>query len=264
MELPSEQDLNPFSRYEALGRPNRPIVLDDVEVASDCPPAEKSPSDEGFTELELLQNDSGTENGSTETSQSRHETGNTACLSLEEASMRDLSDSVDAITSVQTAEAVRSCDANQAEDVDEGLHNRSTDENVEPVLYGEKKGTLYTGRAELNKKGQMVTAVDEMKDAKSLNKAKILIRDSSKVEEVELAEDQKRVISTADMARDNISGPNDEDDKETIKKPKAEELNRKEEDVQNHETEMSWLMKRMQGPIEGRWMYWCVGIKRNV
>ena len=29
-QLPSEQDLNPFSRYEALD-PKRPIVLDDIE-----------------------------------------------------------------------------------------------------------------------------------------------------------------------------------------------------------------------------------------
>lgn len=30
-QLPSERDLNPFSRYEALG-PNRPILLDDLET----------------------------------------------------------------------------------------------------------------------------------------------------------------------------------------------------------------------------------------
>lgn len=29
-QLPSERDLNPFSRYEALD-PKRPIVLDDIE-----------------------------------------------------------------------------------------------------------------------------------------------------------------------------------------------------------------------------------------
>ncbi|KAF6735758.1 Oxidation resistance protein 1 [Oryzias melastigma] len=64
-QLPSEQELNPFSRYEALV-PRRPIVLDDIEstlsetgsTAGDQ--TEKSPSDEGFTELEP------TVNGSTE------------------------------------------------------------------------------------------------------------------------------------------------------------------------------------------------------
>ncbi|XP_052391668.1 nuclear receptor coactivator 7 isoform X2 [Carassius gibelio] len=63
-ELPSEQDLNPFSRYEALGAPNQLIVLDDIEAAiseiSECQIPDKSPSDEGFTELELLQSDCNT------------------------------------------------------------------------------------------------------------------------------------------------------------------------------------------------------------
>lgn len=53
-QLPSERDLNPFSRYEALD-PKRPIVLDDIESAmseSEGGQTEKSPSDEGFTELD--------------------------------------------------------------------------------------------------------------------------------------------------------------------------------------------------------------------
>lgn len=32
-QLPSERDLNPFSRYEALD-PKRPIVLDDIETGT--------------------------------------------------------------------------------------------------------------------------------------------------------------------------------------------------------------------------------------
>ncbi|KAF4092183.1 hypothetical protein AMELA_G00017940 [Ameiurus melas] len=258
VELPSEQDLNPFSRYEALGKPNRPIVLDDIETADDCPPADKSPSDEGFTELELLQNDSGTENGSTETSHSRPETVNTTCLSLEETSFHNLSDSVETKMSVlvltsQTAEAVTSCDADQVEDEDEGVHNRSTDEIVDPVLDGDKNSALYPG-TEPSAKGHRVTVVDELKDAEDLNKAKILTPDSPQVEEVVVvaAEDQKRMVSSLDVAEDSgkcSSGPVYEDDKETMKRP-DEELSKKEEDLQNNETEMSWLMKRMQGPIE--------------
>ncbi|XP_037305530.2 nuclear receptor coactivator 7 isoform X1 [Pungitius pungitius] len=53
-QLPSERDLNRFSRYEALD-PRRPIVLDDIETTlpeAGCEQTEKSPSDEGFTELE--------------------------------------------------------------------------------------------------------------------------------------------------------------------------------------------------------------------
>ncbi|AWP20005.1 putative nuclear receptor coactivator 7-like [Scophthalmus maximus] len=70
-QLPSERDLNPFSRYEALDS-KRPIVLDDIEstgkilsssaddsrfilskpVSTEGDQTDKSPSDEGFTELE--------------------------------------------------------------------------------------------------------------------------------------------------------------------------------------------------------------------
>ncbi|XP_068609748.1 nuclear receptor coactivator 7 [Brachionichthys hirsutus] len=53
-QLPSERDLNPFSRYEALN-PKRPIVLDDIGSALSETEGEqtgRSPSDEGFTELE--------------------------------------------------------------------------------------------------------------------------------------------------------------------------------------------------------------------
>lgn len=259
VELPSEQDLNPFSRYEALGKPNRPIILDDLEVAADCPPADKSPSDEGFTELELLQNDSGTENGSTETSHSRPETANTTCPSLEEASLQDLSDSIEATMSVlvlteQTVEPVRSCDPDQVGDADEGLHNRSSDENVEPVL---EHGALYTG-TKPSEKGHASTVAEEMKDTDGFNKTKIVIHDSTQVEKVELVdEDRKRKASSGDVTGDwgkcSCSGPSCEDDEETMKRPQADK-----EDLQNKEPEMSWLMKRMQGPIEGEGIWRCV------
>ncbi|XP_077366242.1 nuclear receptor coactivator 7b isoform X2 [Festucalex cinctus] len=58
-ELPSERDLNPFSRYQTPDAGKRPIVLDDLESAlletvggAGGERADKSPSDEGFTELE--------------------------------------------------------------------------------------------------------------------------------------------------------------------------------------------------------------------
>ncbi|XP_013863006.1 nuclear receptor coactivator 7 isoform X2 [Austrofundulus limnaeus] len=62
-QLPSERELNPFSRYEALV-PKRPIVLDDIEstlsetLSTEGEQTEKSPSDEGFTELEPTVNES--------------------------------------------------------------------------------------------------------------------------------------------------------------------------------------------------------------
>uniref|UniRef100_A0AAX7THF2 Nuclear receptor coactivator 7 n=1 Tax=Astatotilapia calliptera TaxID=8154 RepID=A0AAX7THF2_ASTCA len=75
-QLPSEQELNPFSRYEALN-PKQPIVLDDIEstlsetVSTVGEQTEKSPSDEGFTELEP------TVNGSTD------EAEGTSCRTLD-------------------------------------------------------------------------------------------------------------------------------------------------------------------------------------
>ncbi|XP_040925491.1 nuclear receptor coactivator 7 isoform X2 [Betta splendens] len=62
-QLPSERDLNPFSRYEALDS-KRPIILDDIEStlsetgSTQGEHTEKSPSDEGFTELEPTLNGS--------------------------------------------------------------------------------------------------------------------------------------------------------------------------------------------------------------
>ncbi|KAL0165290.1 hypothetical protein M9458_041043, partial [Cirrhinus mrigala] len=141
-ELPSERDLNPFSRYEALGTPNRPIVLDDIETAvseiSECQIADKSPSDEGFTELELLQSDS-----------------NTTCSGQEGASLLEQRKTP---TWTPTDKSVRSYRAE--EDEDEGLHNRSTDENSEllqslPDRLDEPTALVHDGK-------EAVVEVDEM------------------------------------------------------------------------------------------------------
>lgn len=84
-QLPSERELNPFSRYEAMD-PKRTIVLDDIESAlseigtAQDEQTEKTPSDEGFTELEPTVNGSveETEAASRETpggGEERHEPG---------------------------------------------------------------------------------------------------------------------------------------------------------------------------------------------
>lgn len=55
--MPSERDLNPFSRFQSPSRDKQPIVLDDIDTivteASDQEVAVNSSPDEGFTELEL-------------------------------------------------------------------------------------------------------------------------------------------------------------------------------------------------------------------
>ncbi|XP_068433321.1 nuclear receptor coactivator 7 isoform X1 [Clinocottus analis] len=71
-QLPSERDLNPFSRYEALD-PKRPIVLDDIDSAlsetasTAAEQTEKSPSEEEFTDLEPIINGSTEEGEGTST-----------------------------------------------------------------------------------------------------------------------------------------------------------------------------------------------------
>ncbi|XP_062406721.1 nuclear receptor coactivator 7 isoform X2 [Sardina pilchardus] len=55
-ELPSERDLNPFSRYEELERQRRHGHAPPLHQRrhGDAPPLHQTPSDEGFTELEPL------------------------------------------------------------------------------------------------------------------------------------------------------------------------------------------------------------------
>ncbi|XP_066532248.1 nuclear receptor coactivator 7 isoform X2 [Hoplias malabaricus] len=252
VELPSEHDLNPFSRYEALGQPNRPIILDDMETAvsetAECHPADKSPSDEGFTELELLQNDSGTENGNADTSQNRPETADTTCFSL--ASLQEESDTEEAkrseiINSGKTLEAVGSCDSAQEEE-DEGLHNRSTDENMEMALDGSKPTTLHAGRIP-SENGHRNT--DMMKNTNNIE-----VQIPALKSQMEVAAGDAITVNPGTIRGENgiSSGPSHEEDKETIKGPNSEEeLTKREKERQASEAEMkSWLLKRMQGPIE--------------
>lgn len=255
VELPSEQDLNPFSRYEALGQPNRPIILDDIETAgletAECHPADKSPSDEGFTELELMQNESGTENGNAETSQNEPETANADCLSLDGALLQKMSDTEEAKMSKlppsgQTVKAGKLCDKNREEEEDVGLHNHSTDENLE-MLEGNKPSMLLT-RSESGENRHMVIATDELKNSDESG-CQIPGDESFQVEastEVYVGKG-----SPGSGAEENCCGSSFEGT-ETIKRPNSKEkLIETERERQTNEAEMkSWLLKRMQAPIE--------------
>lgn len=243
--------MNPFSRYEALGQPNRPIILDDLETAvsetAECHPADISPSDEGFTELELLQNDSGLENGNTETSKNEPMAARAPCLSLERVSLHEAGDSDSVVvkkcglpSSGQTVETVRSYHRNQEED--EGLHNHSIDENVEMAFDGNRQ-TLHAG-AESSENGQRVAVEDE---------GPIHSPESFQMEVA--AGDHIGRVSPDNVTRETCgsSVPSHKEDKKTIKEPNSEEvLIDTEKEKQTSEAEMkSWLLKRMQGPIEG-------------
>ncbi|XP_016114490.1 nuclear receptor coactivator 7-like [Sinocyclocheilus grahami] len=212
-ELPSERDLNPFSRYEALGAPNRPIVLDDIETAvseiSECQIADKSPSDEGFTELELLQSDS-----------------NTTCSGQEGAPLQEQ-------RKTPTDQSVTSYRAE--EDEDEGLHNRSTDDNAELLQSFPNRldALVHDGK-------EATTEVNE----ETKTRGETLVNGVSAIEAT--ASDQKTKATLEDSGRCSSSpGPNLEDNKGPNSFSEAERRRRASE------AEMkSWLLKRMQRPIE--------------
>uniref|UniRef100_A0A673MMV5 Nuclear receptor coactivator 7-like n=1 Tax=Sinocyclocheilus rhinocerous TaxID=307959 RepID=A0A673MMV5_9TELE len=205
-ELPSERDLNPFSRYEALGAPNQPIVLDDIETAiseiSECQIADKSPSDEGFTELELLQSDS-----------------NTTCSGQEGAPLQEQ-------RKTPTDKSVTE------EDEDEGLHNRSTEL---PDRLDEPTALVHDGK-------EAVIEVEEV----TKTRGETLVNGVSAVEAT--ASDQKGKTTLEDSGKCSSPGPNVEDNKG----PNSDaQLSEAELRRRASEAEMkSWLLKRMQRPIE--------------
>lgn len=212
-ELPSERDLNPFSRYEALGAPNRPIVLDDIETAvseiSSCQIADKSPSDEGFTELELLQSES-----------------NTTCSGQEGAPLQEQrkTPTDQSVTSYRTEE-----------DEDEGLHNRSTDDNAD-LLQSQPTALVHDGK-------EATTEVNE----ETKTRGETLVNGVSAIETT--ASDQKAKATLEDSGKCSSSpGPNVEDNKG----PNSDaQLSEAELHRRANEAEMkSWLLKRMQRPIE--------------
>ncbi|XP_022523652.1 nuclear receptor coactivator 7 isoform X2 [Astyanax mexicanus] len=253
VELPSEQDLNPFSRYEALGQPNRPIILDDIETegleTAECHPADKSPSDEGFTELELLQNESGTDNGNAQTSQNGSETVNSACLNLDEALSQKVSDTEKTIMTVfppsgQTVNAVRLCDKTKEDEEDEGLHNHSTDENQE--ILEENKPSMLLTAPESDENGHRLTATSELRNSA---KSECPIPGHELFQVDASAEGNVRKGS---VRGEDCCGPSLREGRETIKGPNSEEqLTERDRERQINEAEMkSWLLKRIQAPIE--------------
>ncbi|XP_059368011.1 nuclear receptor coactivator 7 isoform X2 [Carassius carassius] len=212
-ELPSERDLNPFSRYEVLGAPNQPIVLDDIETAvseiSECQIADKSPSDEGFTELELLQSES-----------------STTCSGQEVAPLQEQ-------RKTKTDKAVTSYRAE--EDEDEGLHNRSTDDNAE-LLHSQPTALMHDGK-------DATTEVNE----ETKTRGETLVNGVSAI--VATTSDQKAKATIEDSGKCSGSpGPNLEDNKG----PNSDAtLSEAELRRRANEAEMkSWLLKRMQRPIQ--------------
>ncbi|XP_014000146.1 nuclear receptor coactivator 7 isoform X2 [Salmo salar] len=235
-ELPSERDLNPFSRYEALD-PKRPIVLDDIDSAlsemvierAECEPADQSPSDEGFTELELPLNGSaeepmsGSRSPAIATSQDqRGELPGSSSPKQVESQDQSLSDPVP-LTS------------QRGEEEDEGLvQNRSIEETTQslPVLSETEKD------GELLKEKPASLATRQAKDGNSSGQLVNSVSDHS-----ESAMDQNRKLSLSETASGKFSSQEPS--------PAEERLSEEEKRKRSNKAEVkSWLLERMQAPIQ--------------
>uniref|UniRef100_A0A8C7CHL0 Nuclear receptor coactivator 7 n=1 Tax=Oncorhynchus kisutch TaxID=8019 RepID=A0A8C7CHL0_ONCKI len=228
-ELPSERDLNPFSRYEALD-PKRPIVLDDIDSAlsdTECEPADQSPSDEGFTELELPLN------GSAEEPMSGSRPPASA-TSQDQRGELPGSSSPKRVESQSLSDPVLLTSQSGEED-DEGLvQNRSIEEMTQslPVLSetennGEllKPASLATHQAkDGNSSGQLVNGVSDQSESSM---------------------DQNRKLSLSETAAASGKCSSQEPS------PAEEWLSEEEKRKRSNKAEVkSWLLERMQAPIQ--------------
>ncbi|XP_023128183.2 nuclear receptor coactivator 7 isoform X2 [Amphiprion ocellaris] len=237
-QLPSERELNPFSRYEALD-PKRPIVLDDIEstlsetVSTEDDPTEKSPSDEGFTELEP------TVNGSTEEAEgSSSKTPSTVSRDQHEVLGPSCLGRGDFQDKLMLSKPKGKLD----DEEDEGVAQNSSIEDGESIRSSsetEKQGNLQDKPA-----SQEAT---ETKDIQSKGTDELLNSVDDKI--VFTPEDQNRKWSLKEAAEfKGKCSPK----KESPDRPmEEEELSEEERQKKNYEAEMkSWLLERMQAPIE--------------
>nr|XP_029532364.1 nuclear receptor coactivator 7-like isoform X2 [Oncorhynchus nerka] len=247
-ELPSERDLNPFSRYEALD-PKRPIVLDDINSAlsetviarAECDPADKSPSDECFTELELPLKWSAEEPksgsrppASATSSDQQGEPPGSNTPKRAKSQDQSPSDSVP-LTSQRGEEEDEGLVQNRSiEDMTESLPVSSETEKAGELLK-EKPASLATGQGQDdNSTGQLVNSVS--------------IREQS-----ESAMDQNRKLSFSETAEapgkciywePSPAG-------ELQNEPMIEGLSEEEKRKRSNKAEVkSWLLERMQAPIQ--------------
>lgn len=231
-QLPSERDLNPFSRYEALN-PKRPIVLDEIEstlsetASTEGDQTEKSPSDEGFTELEP------TVNGSTGTFSITLTSGSSNQKELLGQSSVVQEDNQDQSMDCQTKGRLD-------DEEDEGVAQNSSNEDGESIQLLENK---KQGERPANQK------VIETKDGKTLEQEKLLNADVK----VNLPVDQSTVSSLEEasaVGADCNSKTLGTTEEVPDGPAEGNELSEEEKRKKNYEAEVkSWLHKRMQAPI---------------
>ncbi|KAM3603526.1 uncharacterized protein V6R79_024132 [Siganus canaliculatus] len=223
-QLPSERDLNPFSRYEALN-PKRPIVLDDIESTlseTEGEQTEKSPSDEGFTELEP------NVNGSTEEMEATSSS----------TFMRDQKQSepsCPAREDLQDKSMLGQTKGKLDEDEDEGVAQNSSIEDGESILFTSEK----------EKQGDKT--MSQTKDIKPKGTEELL--SSAHEKTINSPVGQKCTLSLMKAAE--ICGSSSPKEPNPNRPVEEAELSEEERRKKSYEAEVkSWLLERMQAPIE--------------
>ncbi|XP_059212537.1 nuclear receptor coactivator 7 isoform X2 [Centropristis striata] len=227
-QLPSERDLNPFSRYEELD-PKRPIVLDDIEstlsetASTEGEQAEKSPSDEGFTELEP------TVYGSTEDAEGT----SSKTPSIVSRDQQELGRSQDKSILSQTKGKLD-------DEEDEGVAHNSSIEDGESI-----QSSLETEKQ--NESRDKPTNREETKDVKPKGTEELLNGAHEEIFGAPVDQNRKLNLKEASEVCGSSSPKRQSPDRPACGAELSEEERRKK----SYEAEVkSWLMERMQAPIE--------------
>ncbi|XP_035535004.1 nuclear receptor coactivator 7 isoform X2 [Morone saxatilis] len=233
-QLPSEQDLNPFSRYEALD-PKRPIVLDDIEstlsetASTEGEQTEKSPSDEGFTDLEPTVNRSTEEAEATSS-----KTTNT--ISRDQ---KELGPSCPGRGDLQEKSMLSHTKGKLDDEEDEGVAQNSSIEDGESIQ----------SSSETEKQGDKPSSqeVTETKETKPKGTEELLNGAHDKIISAPVDQNRKLSLKEASEVCGN-SGPK----RQSPDRPACgAELSEEERRKKSYEAEVkSWLLERMQAPIE--------------
>uniref|UniRef100_UPI0037E80421 nuclear receptor coactivator 7 n=1 Tax=Semicossyphus pulcher TaxID=241346 RepID=UPI0037E80421 len=236
-QLPSERDLNPFSRYEALD-PKRPIVLDDIEStlsdtgSTEGEQREKSPSDEGFTELEP------TVNGSTEDS----EVTSLKTLINFSRDQQELGPSGPSGGDTQDKSMLCQTKGKLEDEEDEGVAQNSSVEDGESMQSSSE--TEKQGDSRDKPTSQEVT---ETKDIKPKGTEELL--NGAHDEIIAAPVDQNRKLSLNEAAE--VCGNSSLKRQSPDRPAGGAELSEEEKRKKSYEAEVkSWLLERMQAPIE--------------
>lgn len=229
-QLPSERDLNPFSRFEAQN-PKRPIVLDEIDstlsetASTDGDQTEKSPSDEGFTELEP------TVNGSTEDAD---------VTSMTLTSDKDQKELLEQTSSVQENKkdtpVLCQTKGKPEEEEDEGVAQNNSIDDAESIQSFSETGK-QSERKQVNK-----TKDDQPRDLEKIDSVKEIADDvaAHQKPQEDMSEVHEVCSKTSERTEEVTDSPAEGN-------AQSEEEKRKK----NYEAEVkSWLLERMQAPIE--------------